>query len=191
MDAQKFRAHALHWSMGAEKTYLIVSRQKENLNNRLLRSLPAQHCDIDKQHNIHHQGIDDGRNSDSVIIEYKRAGGHGYRLGCILHAHLNDHSTALASRQSEEARQESCTGCGAEQQCCHTDTNHADIVGYGAAVLYKKDAGQQYQCWKGKPGEHTFNLKCCPWPPMPDANTYNNRQEHQQQILHQQIAYGQ
>jgi len=155
------------------------------------RFLPAQHGDIDEQDYFHHKGVDDGGDCDGIVIENEGAGGYGDGLRCILHANLNDHGAKLTTGQAEKARQEGCTGRGAEQQCRHADSHYADIVGYGAAVLNEEDACQQYQCRKGKLGEYALNLGGCPWPPMPDAYAYDDRQKHQQQILHQQIAYGQ
>ena len=163
---------------GTSKTLCLWLTKK---GKKLLRSPPAQHSDIDEQDYVHHKGVNDGGNSDSVIIEDERAGGYSDGLRCILHANLNDHGAALATGQAEKARQEGCTGRGTEQQCRHADAHHTEIVGYGAAVLNEEDACQQYQCRKGKPGEYALNLRGCPWPSMPDADTYNDRQKHQQQ----------
>ena len=52
--------------------------------------------DVGEQDYVHHQCIDDGRNSNDAIVENEWAGSDGNSLRCILHAHLNDDGSLLA-----------------------------------------------------------------------------------------------
>ena len=51
--------------------------------------------DVGEQNDVHHQRIDDGGNGDDTIVEDKWAGGYGYGLCCVLHAHLDDDCALL------------------------------------------------------------------------------------------------
>lgn len=46
-------------------------------------------ADINQQHDVHHQGVDNRRNGDSGVIEYKGAACNGNGLCRILHSHFN------------------------------------------------------------------------------------------------------
>ena len=46
-------------------------------------------ADINQQHDIHHQGVDNRRNGDSSVIEDKGAACNGNGLCRILHSHFN------------------------------------------------------------------------------------------------------
>ena len=72
----------------------------------ILFSTIMNNPDIGQQDDIHHQGIDNGRNGHDIVVKHKRTAGNGNSLGSILHTDFNDDGTLLLLRQVHQPRQQ-------------------------------------------------------------------------------------
>ena len=90
---------------------------------------------VGQQDDIHHQSIDNGRNSHDVVVEHKRTAGNGNGLGSILHANLNHDGTLLFMLQAHQPRQAHARQHRQQYQYGNGQTQLGKFLDDGFAVL--------------------------------------------------------
>ena len=148
-------------------------------------------ADVGEENEVHHQGIDDGGDGDDLVMEDEGAAGDGDSLCGVLHADLDDEGASFPDSQFQEpCKQCAATGCR-QNQHRHREAQGRELCDDGLLVLDEEDRYQQQQSRHGDAFEYVVNLLCDLRAEHIDEETDGDRYNHEHEVLHQQVAYGQ
>lgn len=105
--------------------------------------------DVGDQDDVHHQGIDDGRDGYHVVVEHQRAARDGDGLGGVLHPHLDDDGAPFFSREVHGAAQQCPAAHGKQNEYADGQPQLTEAVDDGGAVLEEKHGRQENQGREG------------------------------------------
>ena len=154
-------------------------------------SVLAEDGDVGEEYDVHQEGVDDGWGGNHGVGKDEGAGGDCDGLGGILHADFDDDGPLLGLPETEQHADKGCDKDGGDDEGSGGEAEGTELGDDDFLVLDEEDGSKQHQGWKGTFGEDFVDLTGWTFGPTTYADAYDDGQEHGEEVLLQEVSYGQ